>query len=292
MVRKPTNAGKSETRKARNERIPPSFALRASHFALLIAGVIAVGLGGSWLMSHQQTAQIADGGIRDNAGTTLAACSGSVLVFPRERRNSLELWRENYHKNTAAIVNAVSSQSQTVQCTIAPSQNVPPVMLAIASQLPPWRDTQRLVTLRTEDVGSVLLEYLRVYECALQERLAELPVRAGLEVLERERDLNPVMRESITSVPIIDESDEESRQASIIRQEMRLSRPTLHRSLLFLASTMRLGSLGNEMECLTRASADLRNTLGLTAETTACIPRIWDARGALRNSTMDNEAKE
>ncbi len=251
--------------------------------------VACMGLGVLLTMrSNTQTAQIVNAGLRDNAATNLAACSGSVLLFPGQNVGALEAWKQSYHQNVSSVVNAVMSQTQRAQCTLTQSENVPTVMLALASQMPPWRDMRRLQTLRTEDVGSVLLEYLRLYECTLQDRASKLPVFALMEIREKAKAEGKPME----SVPVLKVNPEESRQLKIISNEMALARPSLHRTLLFLASTMRLGSLGSEMDCLERASADLRNTLGLAAETSACLPRIWDARGALRNSTRDNASEQ
>ena len=44
----------------------------------------------------------------------------------------------------------------------------------------------------------------------------------------------------------------------------------------------RLRALESGMECLARTSLDIRNALGLAAETAACLPRAWDARTSLR----------
>lgn len=254
-----------------------------SHRVLAFAGlsiavlVLAIFIG---LQAERHTAQLSTGGALENTSTTLAACSGSTLLFPRNRVNVLETWRTAYHQNVSAVVSSVLAQSQQNQCTVSQSQNVPTVMLALASQLPPWRDTERLKTVRTEDVGSVLLEYLRLYECSLQEQASVIPVRSGLEILQKALNEN----KPLVGIPVTEATNEAMRQLRLVAQEMTVSRPAMHRSLLYLASTMRLGSLGQEIDCLLRTSADLRNTLGLAAETSACLPRIWDARGALRNS--------
>jgi hypothetical protein len=219
--------------------------------------------------------------------TVLSACSGSTLLFPRIKLNALEYWSATYHQNVSTVVNAVSAPAMSDACSLTPVQP-PTVMLALASQLPPWNDPERLLTLRRDDVGNVLLEYLRTYECALEERAMELPIRSNEELNEQAKQNG----ETPTGINLSQATTEEARQLKFIQKEMQLSRPALHRTLLFLASTMRLGSLGREMDCLTRASADLRNSLGLAAETSACVNRIWDARSALRNSTKDNNSKE
>lgn len=268
---------------------PPKRTGRSKWAVASVLLVACMGLGVLLTMrSNRHTAQVLPGGLRDNAETNLAACSGSVLLFPRQNLRALESWQQSYHQNVSIVVNSVMAQTQRAQCTLTQSENVPTVMLGLASQMPPWRDPNRLRTLRTQDVGSVLLEYLRLYECTLQERASQLPVFALMEVREKAIAEN----KPLTSIPVVSVTPEESRQLKLISSEMALARPSLHRTLLFLASTMRLGSLGSEMDCLERASADLRNTLGLAAETSACLPRIWDARGALRNSTRDNSSEQ
>ncbi len=64
---------------------------------------------------------------------------------------------------------------------------------------------------------------------------------------------------------------------------MATARPTLERTLSIIGGLDRLNLLKLDIECLRRASLDLRNTLGLVAEAASCMPRSWDVRGSLRD---------
>lgn len=233
-------------------------------------------------------AQLSPAGPQRNNTPILSACSGSTVLFPRLRLSSIETWSNQYHYEVSKVVNAVAAEQPVLACLKPRSEDVPAELRSLAQYLPPWSTPERLQSLRTEDVGSVLLEYLRLYECALQERSWEIPERAALEERAKAED----EKRAFIGFPIFDLTVESTRQMQFIEREMAIARPAMTRTLLFLAGTQRLRPLSQNMECLSRASADLRNALGLAAETSACIPKIWDARGTLRNSTFGPKTDE
>lgn len=51
----------------------------------------------------------------------------------------------------------------------------------------------------------------------------------------------------------------------------------------------RLRPLEAELECMQRMSIDIRNIAALSAETSACMPRTWYAKDALRDFKEDEE---
>ena len=76
---------------------------------------------------------------------------------------------------------------------------------------------------------------------------------------------------------------EQTIQFKKMKEEVALARPTLHRTLSLIGGIDRLRPVDSSFECLQRASLDIRNILGLTAEVTSCLPRILDTRGSLRD---------
>lgn len=206
--------------------------------------------------------------------TALAPCTASGTTFATM---PFEDWKDEYHKRVSDVVEAhISSIEQTsqnpLQCTADDYASVlqPSGQLtALASELPAWKD--RTGELSEADAGSVLLEYLRIYECSLNERQYLLSVSP---LLPTERN---------TPMELGDLNAEVGKQVDIIEQEVALARPILERTLTIVGGYDRLRPLMVDIECLKRASLDLRNVLGLAAEASKCMPRIWDTHGSLRD---------
>jgi len=206
--------------------------------------------------------------------TALAPCTASGTTFETMK---FDEWKDEYHKRVSEVVEAhIQSIAQTsqnpLQCTaedyasvLRPSDK----LSALASELPAWKD--RTDGLSEADAGSVLLEYLRVYECSLNERRYLLSVSP---LLPTERD---------TPMDIGDLNTEVRKEVAIIEKEVAIARPILERTLTIVGGYDRLRPLMIDIECLKRASLDLRNVLGLAAEASACMPRIWDTHGSLRD---------
>src|SRR3989339_587759 len=134
-------------------------------------------------------------------------------------------------------------------------------------------------TLYHEKAGAVVEEHLRAYECALQERLYFLHPDALEELKGR-------LQNAGAESEVIDISDliaEVSEEDKTITREYATARPTLHRALTIVGGLGRLLPLHGELQCIERASLDIRNALALGAEASACLPRIWNAKDPLRD---------
>lgn len=214
----------------------------------------------------------------------LPECSGKGTMFASLQ---LDAAKSRYHATVAGVVNAHLSELADIntlplQCTANDYRGLlqPSTALsALAAQLPEWGPS-RAAKLSEADLGPVLLEYLRVYECALHERERFLvpTVQDEKEKVVKDKDGNDIR--TIKTSDLVDEKD---RQQKILTEELLTARPALERTIAFLGVIDRLRPLSAELECLKRASLDLRNVTGLTAEAASCMPKIWDARGSLRD---------
>jgi hypothetical protein len=157
-----------------------------------------------------------------------------------------------------------------------------PELTALAASLPPWQKQEDLDSLKNTDMGFVLMEYLRVYECALKER--DLFLRQSIldeqwQNLDDPNITNDSPRE-ITEGELLAKSEYERK---IINKELAISRPLLERALMMQTGKTKLNALDMELVCMQRASLDLRNGLALSAEASACLPRAWNAKDVLRD---------
>lgn len=211
-----------------------------------------------------------------NTGTdlqALAACTGSGSMFDHI---SFDDWPKTYHSTVANVIEAhmdslKDATKLQLQCTapdyasmVKPTQD----LRDLAGQLPPWQDSQKLQSLSEADIGPVLLEYLRVYECALNER-------NNFKMIKIQQEKNG--GNDFTN------ATEASREEGIIDHELAIARPALDRTLQIVGGADRLRPLALDIECLKRTSLDIRNILGLVSQVSACLPRVRDARGSLRD---------
>lgn len=215
--------------------------------------------------------------------TILGACDreGSKFSDDADNKLSFDQWSETYHRDVDGVVNAHmnairrATKDNPLKCTAQTLQGLlqpTPVLGALAETLPPWKHPVYRKNLSEADIGSVLLEYVRVYECALKEREKFLT-----EEIRKDKDRE---KESINFSQLLIQKQKEQTQ---IGDELVAARAALNRTLTIIGSLDRLRPITLELECIMRASLDLRNALGLAADTTACLPRIWDARGSLRD---------
>ena len=158
------------------------------------------------------------------------------------------------------IVAMVGTAARTLVAAVqadSPSALPPPELAAL---LPPWKESSRLAHLSEMDIGPVLLEYLRTYECSLSERdnllFIIVPREHGTDSMERGLYQDTV-----------------AEQSELITHERSIARATLDRTLLILGGLDRLTPLGADIECLKRTSLDIRNSLGLVSQAAACLPR-------------------
>jgi hypothetical protein len=220
----------------------------ASLLGLLLAGCTATDLG------------------PDYGTHNLPPCTAKGSVFADL---PFDEWPQHYHSTVSDVVEAHVQNTDALVCTAdsyADLDKPTTALVSLASTLPPWQDPQHLQHLSEADLGAVLLEFNRVYECSLLEQGMFLPVKVQPAVT-----VQGLYRQTITQ------------QQQVIQQELATARPTLDRLLSLIGGVGRLKPVRMEVECLTRTSLDMRNVFGLVAEATSCLSRIGDARTSLRS---------
>lgn len=206
-------------------------------------------------------------------GTHLAACTAEESAFARI---PFRQWPAYFHGTGSTIIEEHLNTLQTISATqlrcaaATPLNALPaaPKLRALAATLPPWKSPARLNALSQLHVGPVLLDFLRIYECANLERQRVLVVT----VQERRG-------QGMSSIPKIGMGrgefvDEERTQQRQIEREMHVARTTMERTLALLGGLDNLRGIAVELECLKRASLDLRNTVGLAADASACLSKV------------------
>ena len=217
-----------------------------------------------------------------NSILKLPECSNADTVFASLQ---LESMSNVYHSTVSRVIDAHVNELADINtlpltCTANDYRGLlqpSPALKDLADQLPEWGPSRDL---SEADLGPVLLEYLRVYECSLVQRGQFLNV-----FIVREKGTKSTQTNG-TELQVIDRSDltaQEQKETAIIQRELDTARPTLERALAFLGGIDRMRPLTAELECLKRASLDLRNNTGLMAEAASCMPKVWDARGSLRD---------
>ena len=193
-------------------------------------------------------------------GERLAPCSAKDTPF---EDLAFEEWADYYRDTTDEVVeehlkSLGGSALAKLNCTAEDAANVLPAspkLKTLAGALPPWKDELRLNALSQLQVGSVLIEFLRVYECA------NLEWERGLPESVQETDLGPHVTKT-------------SEEIGIIEHELAVARPALERTLRILGGLSELRSVSTDLECLRRLSLDLRNVLGLIADASACLAKV------------------
>ena len=147
----------------------------------------------------------------------------------------------------------------------------------LAEKLPTWAKGDLILS--RFDTARVLLEYLRVYECAL----TEFDNFILFDTRQEEFDANGVNFVYHLSELL----DDSVKRADVIIQERLIARRALHRALTLIGAFERLRPVEAELECMQRFSLDVRNVAALTAEASACMPRAWNAKDTLRDYKED-----
>lgn len=189
-----------------------------------------------------------------------------------------KFWSRDFNRAIDKIVTADLRRQEEGGRVICNTNNeafLPPTpaLREIARELPPWspdRNPGALRQLSESDVGAVLIELLRTYECSLREYRFFLPSEP---LIGGEEDSSPLY--------IGDYLEEIVESDDIIAQGLVLARANVRRTIALLGPLGLLQPLQDELTCIQRLSLDLRNTLGLTAEVSSCLPRTWDTRGSL-----------
>ena len=154
----------------------------------------------------------------------------------------------------------------------------------VASNLPPWKNPTDFARLSEDDFGAVILEYVNAYECVLRERGYSLAIDVTREEFQWSdiifgAGLTPIILEKITK--------ETADQQEKIDRELLTARAIANRVLEFVGGFNRLLTLDKELQCMQRASLDFRNAFAIAAETSSCLPRIWNAKDSLRDICDD-----
>jgi hypothetical protein len=205
----------------------------------------------------------------------------SSLFFKTEKFDD---WPEKYHETVNEVIEEYMQPPEAIEC-------LEPILLpleatsalgGIARSLPPWQDPNDFALLDRNDVGIVMLEFLRVYECALVDHNYHLVLDVIEERFTEEAAGGPLptVIQSFNYQELLKEME---RRRTIILQEISVARPALERALQIITSIARLSPLDAEMHCLQRASLDLRNGLALTSDASVCLPKGWDAKDPLRD---------
>ena len=189
--------------------------------------------------------------------------------------NNFDNWPTIYHEKVAEVVEEhLKDLSITAKCDAEKSEDFLKAgskLEELANKLPTWKKSGAKV--KYTDAGMVLLEYLRSYECILKERQYFISIDS-LEYMKSR------LEENITHPNVF---AEQGRESSIIEKQLILSRKILNRTLTYLGGIDRFLPLDAELQCVQRASLDIRNAAALAAETSTCLPRIWNNRDPLRD---------
>lgn len=203
------------------------------------------------------------------------ACEGSKSLFPRSVKVAagttiVTQWSARYHDRVRTVLQEYLQQLRNGGACEATVRTVATPALRKLAEDMEWEEVHQ------EDVPAVLLEYLRLYGCALQDETLLSDQRAETDIHDRAREAGETFM-NILDAPIAAES------ARIdARRELAIARSALHRTLLYLSGYGRLQPMSSSLQCLEGATADIANNMRLVTEASACMPRIWDARTSLR----------
>lgn len=190
----------------------------------------------------------------------------------------VEDWPDTYHKRVDKVVEEYIEKTD-LECDAENYEELfaaGPELRDLAKNMPTWKGDD--VPLSRFDTARVLLEYLRIYECALIEFEATLYFDTTIELGKEDESLG------IFDIFMSTLMGEGQKRAAIVTKERATARKTLQRVLKLISAFDRLRPVEAELECMQRLSVDVRNITALTAETSACLPRTWNAKDALRDT--------
>lgn len=205
------------------------------------------------------------------------------------KSDNFERWPEEYKQTVQGIVEEHFSFLQSApQCTSASLLQPQGQLQSLASRLPTWNGSRgKTPQLKQTDIGLVLLEFLNVYECAIQERFYFLTRDAWETVYNKENE---------SSSPSVFGASSSSKNATyglvleemfnempVLEKELLSARDILNRTLAVIGGMNRLVALQKELQCIEGASLDIRNATALAAEAASCLPRVWNAKDPLRD---------
>lgn len=248
----------------------------ATTFALLIAGIVLSGCAVRYDVVDSSVVR----------GQQLTPCGIEGTPFA-----SLDFgeWVETYHRRVSEVVDeyfTMNDEDFVLDCTLSDTGDGSPVAQAgsalqsLALELPPWADGTRIVTKLS--TGDVLRHYLDAYLCSLHEMRYRIEVTSDGAYASD----SSASQSSTSSLQYMDRGDlnnwvEADRE--VIDRELETAGPALERVLTLMSADHRTSALKAQLQCILRASTDLRNALALFSEATACVGRLWDTQGIFRD---------
>jgi len=219
-------------------------------------------------------------------------------------------WRRDFHNTVRNVVDEhMLGSSNCLASTHAQSYSPRAALTELALKLPTWRpltwqiDNEQHLTnwwdifdpnipiiweqvnenytyLSQIDVGTVLLEYLRMYECALIERSVFLASHTVMQEGRRNAAMG-IGNPWIFQLMLVANRAVTDRR--IIMEELVIARRAIHRTVTFLSGYNRLSLIGMEMQCMQQGSMDFRNSMSLAATASSCMPRLLYHKDVLRD---------
>lgn len=199
----------------------------------------------------------------------------------------VDLWKEAYHARIDELITQqLDDQYFTPVCdaeNFSEFLQPTPIMQQTIGEFDAWSEDPEANNLSRLEIGLVTYEVLRSYECALFERKAYMISQITDEIaFEQFGNSQPDPNEQF-AVALSAISREYQDQYVKIMQELETARPALEQVLRIVNGKERTKILEAEIDCLQRASLDLRNVTSLAAEANSCLPRIWNSREVYRD---------
>lgn len=244
------------------------------------------------------------------------ACSSLGTMF--ENLETLKEVTDLFRRRTSDVVDereTYLSQPSSWVCLSTQNGGAEPTterLKALAFDLPAWRYVSKDGTVQLRPVSytsftTVLGEFQREYECRLSEltRGAEDMVRVNLDLddpksyccsnnacVQAKAGVSCATTASDdflcggTCDPQVSQDDVVTRGQKLkdrIEQDKERARTAMLRTIHALRSFEMNYAYAKQLTCFQRASLDLKNELGLLADTTSCMPKIWDAVTSLHD---------
>ncbi len=218
------------------------------------------------------------------SGGSLRTCSDAWTIF-EGKENATEIMDLFRSEVTKAVEERVQYFEKPSDWKCMDKEPAMPKLQALAAKLPGWHYppegqgaggsplTFPLRPVLFESSASVLGEFLREYEC----KIVALDARATNAVMTGNDIDAPCLPGTCPPVNSAGLATRVGAYRERLKQERSRARLALERTLHLLRSFDANYQAARNIVCLQRASLDLRNELNLLADTTSCMPKIWDA---------------
>ncbi len=254
--------------------------------ALCAFVMAAVALPGVQLLTGQLTRdqdEVADAPLPQGRVACSKSTSEIKALFPED--DSFEKIRDDYHEKVDKIVEELLTPGTETCIDSGTEQGGRKLkeLRELGEKLPGTRAAAGKLT--ASDAPGVLLEYLRLYECVLNERSWYLPLQVLDNNIEEQKEGGQK-----SSTPNLGELGEGLTKAvPLVAREQVLARRTLERMLTALHATLMARTVEDDAGCFLRSSFDAKNAFGLAQEASMCLPRTWDAKDVLRDLPTPTE---